>query len=422
MKKQSQKHPVKTAGKRKAPKGSSLEVIDRLNQELQAHQIELEMQNEALRDSQRQLEESRNRYSVLYTFAPIGYFLLDRNALILEVNLKGSELFQIEGTLLTKTPFALYIVNEDRKAFYAYFKKVLKNESVERYSTQLRRKDGNSLPVEIHSVLIRDLTEGPLCLAVVTETADLRRDETVLEQRTAEAEKIRDLKTEFVSIISHELRTPLHALIGYTSLLLNQVYGPIHENQIDPLQGVSRNAKDLLSLINHLLDFSQIEAGKTQIALESIDIPALVREVIESARPAADEKCLEVRWSFPKNLPAVESDPRKIKQILTHLLTNAIKFTPQGMITITVRDLQEDAGIEVDIQDTGIGIRSEELDRIFDAFHQADFALTREYGGAGLGLAIVKNLIALLKGKIRVQSQYGKGSVFTVSIPYRFHS
>ena len=422
MKKQSQKHPVRTAEKRKAPKGPSLEVIDRLNQELQAHQIELEMQNEALRDCQRQLEESRNRYSVLYNFAPIGYFILDLNALIMEVNLKGSELLQIEGTLLTKTPFALYLVNEDRKAFYAYFKKVLKNETVERYSTQLRRRDGNSLPVEIHSVLIRDRTEGPLCLAVVTETADLRRDKTVLEQRTAKAETIRHLKTEFVSIISHELRTPLHAIIGYTSLLLNQVYGRVRENQIGPLQGVSRNAKDLLSLINHLLDFSQIEAGKTPIALESIDIPALVREVIESARPMADKKRLEVRWSFPKNLPVVESDPRKIKQILTHLLTNAIKFTPQGMITMTVRDLQEDAGIEVDIQDSGIGLRSEELDKIFGAFHQADFTLTREYGGAGLGLAIVKNLIALLKGSIRVQSEYGKGSVFTVSIPYRFHS
>lgn len=244
--------------------------------------------------------------------------------------------------------------------------------------------------------------------------------EEALKRKTVEAEESNRLKSQFVSNISHELRTPINAIIGYSALLLDEAYGPVGPEQKEPLQGVVRNANDLLNLVNDVLDLARIESGKVSVHPEPLFLSAIVEEVIAGMKPFLDRKSLRLRLDRLDGLPEIASDRGKVKQIFTNLIANAIKFTSKGTITIRERNLPEKDGVEIAIEDTGIGIRAEELPKLFSAFHQVDADLTREYGGVGLGLRIVKDLVDLLKGEIRVESEYGKGSRFTVFLPYRF--
>jgi PAS domain S-box-containing protein len=240
-----------------------------------------------------------------------------------------------------------------------------------------------------------------------------------LFRKTVEAEEANRLKSQFLSNVSHELRTPLNAIIGYTSLLLDEIYGSVAGDQKMPLEGVKRNADDLLRLVNDVLDLSKIESGKLTLDLEPVNLPELIEEVLSAMMPLFKEKALFVKSRIAPGVPILFSDAGKLKQVIVNLLSNAVKFTKQGGIIIEVMNRPLRERVEMVIQDTGIGITEEQLPKIFDAFHQVDGAATREFGGVGLGLAIVKEMMNRLQGDIRVQSEYGVGSVFTVHLPYK---
>jgi PAS domain S-box-containing protein len=235
----------------------------------------------------------------------------------------------------------------------------------------------------------------------------------------AEAREASRIKSDFVSNVSHELRTPLNAIIGYSTLLRDELYGALGEEQKQPVHGVLRNAKDLLNLINDLLDLSKIESGKMSVDLDKIDLAALLKEIVFGMQPLIDNKSLSVEHRMTPLSP-IESDTNKLRQILVNLISNAIKFTEKGQITIIATDQPEEKGIEIAVQDTGIGISPDELPKIFEAFHQADTTSTRKFGGTGLGLAIVKELVRLLNGRIGVESVPGEGTTFTLFLPYRW--
>ncbi len=254
---------------------------------------------------------------------------------------------------------------------------------------------------------------------VAERTAELQAVNEALKQRTKEAEEASRLKSQFVSNVSHELRTPLNAIIGYTQLIREEVYGAVQEAQRPALNGIRRNADELLNLINDMLDLAKVEAGKMTLELSEVDLGLLLEEAVAGIRSIAGS--LSIRCVIEPGLSRIESDEGKIKQIMVNLLSNAVKFTPEGGITVSGRMGTDRSGIELTVNDTGIGIRSEELPRIFDMFHQVDGGSTRRFGGVGLGLAIVKDLLRLLGGEIRVESEYGKGSTFTVFLPVRFH-
>lgn len=248
---------------------------------------------------------------------------------------------------------------------------------------------------------------------------NLQKTNMELTQKTIEAQEANRMKTQFLSNVSHELRTPLNAIIGYTSLLLDQTYGAIPQNQRTPLEGVKRNASDLLKLVNDVLDLSRIESGKFEVKISEVDLDSLMEDIFISMKPLFDEEGLSVDCRVQENLPPIYSDAGKIKQILVNILSNAVKFSKKGGVQIEVRDLPERGGVEIAVQDTGIGIRKEDIPKIFDPFHQVDATVTREFGGVGLGLAIVKEILEHLKGKISVQSEYQKGSTFTLFFPYQ---
>lgn len=266
-------------------------------------------------------------------------------------------------------------------------------------------------------------TEGGRPHDVVVISRDIterRASEEALKRKTLEAEESSRLKSQFVSNVSHELRTPLNAIFGYTELLLDETYGAIGPEQKEPLKGVARNAKELLSLINHVLDLSKIESGKETVSPEPLRLPDLLEEIVEGMKPLLEKKPLTLRWDGIESLPPIVSDGNKVKQILTNLLSNAIKFTQRGSITVSGKNHPERETVEIAVQDTGIGIRPEALPKLFTAFHQIDADLTREYEGVGLGLKIAKDLSRLLHGEIRVESRYGVGSTFTLSLPTRW--
>jgi PAS domain S-box-containing protein len=258
-------------------------------------------------------------------------------------------------------------------------------------------------------------------IGTVLDITERKQAEEDLKERTREAQEASRIKSQLLSNVSHELRTPLNSIIGFIHLLLSETYGPLQENQKEPLERVLRNSDELLNLINNLLDFSRIESGKLTLELQPVEMIPLLQDVLDGLKPLVEKKSLAATLERTEGIPAIESDPNRMKQILSNLLSNAIKFTEEGEIRILLKDLPERDGVEVAVHDTGIGIPAEELPKIFEAFHQVDGTLTREFGGTGLGLAIVKELVELLRGEIQVTSEYGKGSTFTVYFPYRIN-
>jgi len=257
-------------------------------------------------------------------------------------------------------------------------------------------------------------------VGIAEDITQQRLAEDELKQKTKEAQEASRIKSEFVSNVSHELRTPLNAILGYNALLLDGTYGNIGNDQKNPLEGIQRNAEDLLKLVDEVLDLAKIESGKMPVEIEKVTLISVIQETLAGMQPLFDQKSLYVRFNKPERLPLIYSDSDKIKQIFVNLLSNSVKFTQKGGITITAADLPDKGGVEVSINDTGIGIRPEELPKIFDTFHQVDATGTREFGGVGLGLSIVKHLIGLLKGTVYVESVYGAGSTFKVFLPYQY--
>jgi signal transduction histidine kinase len=225
-------------------------------------------------------------------------------------------------------------------------------------------------------------------------------------------------KSAFLANMSHELRTPLGAIVGYTELLLSNIYGQLTEVQTDRLTRVKTNAHHLLGIISDILDLSKIEAGRLDIHPEATPLEPLLAEVMLAARPLAAKNNNQLVTDYPPEMGEMLVDPVRLKQILLNLLSNACKFTKNGQVTLKFSRQEEQ--IQFSVADTGIGMNAAQVQHIFEEFSQADGSTTKLYGGTGLGLAITKKLCQMMGGGIEVQSQEGQGSLFSVRLPQRF--
>ena len=248
-------------------------------------------------------------------------------------------------------------------------------------------------------------------------TGDIAQQNELLRRQAIELEQASQLKSQFLANMSHEFRTPLNAMLGYTSMLLQGVAGPLEAAARRQLGRIESNGRHLLTIINEILDISRIEAGRMPLQISTFRIPDLVAEVKSELEPIILRSRLAVTLDVPKDLRPLSTDRQKVKQILLNLLSNALKFTHEGSVTISARRDSVERTVTLSVVDTGIGIAAADQQKIFEDFRQLDNSPTRAYGGTGLGLSICSRLAQMLGGRIAVQSHVGKGSTFTLTLP-----
>ncbi len=255
--------------------------------------------------------------------------------------------------------------------------------------------------------------------ALVNIVEDLNEKSVHLAQAMEQAQSADRLKSAFLATMSHELRTPLNSIIGFTGMLLQGLVGALNKEQKKQLKMVQDSAHHLLALINDVLDISKIEAGQVEIVAKRFDMPALIQKIVEKFPPLTEKKGVGLTVRIAPDVGTIVSDRRRVEQIIINLLGNAVKFTERGEVRLecAVEREGEDGWMVTRVTDTGVGIKREDMDVIFNPFQQIDSGITRQYEGTGLGLSICKRLVELLGGKIWAESEWGKGSAFVFTLP-----
>jgi len=236
-----------------------------------------------------------------------------------------------------------------------------------------------------------------------------------LKHANLKLQELDRLKSMFIASMSHELRTPLNSIIGFTGIILQGMSGDINEEQGKQLALVKNSANHLLALINDIIDISKIEAGKVEIVIEEFDLSVLAQEIKDSFAVAVEKKELELLLKTPPTL-IIKSDRRRTEQVLVNFISNAVKFTDKGGVEIRV--VKEDKTAEISVRDTGIGVKKEDMNKLFKDFSRISIK-DRTIEGTGLGLYLSKKIADLLGGEIKAESEFGKGSVFTLTLPLK---
>jgi signal transduction histidine kinase len=412
---------------------------------------ELEHQFRRARHAETKARRERDRLNLVLENVGDPIVVTGDEGTQLLVNREGERLFRVPGDVPADAPARQRVAANDT-AVSAFVADLAASGDVARAAEMMLTDPatGAELPVEVVSGKI--LGEGGEMAAVVSilhdqtrvvenqrlaaelarlnegledriraATEELEERNRRLEWQSRELERASRLKSEFLASMSHELRTPINALLGYTSLMRDRIYGELTARQEESLVRMQGASRHLLALINDILDLAKIEAGKMPVHPERFDLAELVRELSETVEPLVRAKGLAYRAEVAEALPELFTDRTKVKQIVLNLLSNAVKFTHVGHVGIAVRTRRGGA-VEVEVRDTGIGIPPGELETIWDDFRQVDQSSTREYGGTGLGLSIVRKLALLLGGSVRARSRPGRGSVFTVRLPARMRT
>jgi len=300
-------------------------------------------------------------------------------------------------------------------------------------SMQAIRANGESFPIEasvscmetpngnIYTIILRDVSERVAheerlrrqAESLAETTAELKAANEELNIRQLDLERAMTARSRFYASMSHELRTPINAVLGYSTLLLERIYGPLNDKQAEGIERTQRAARHLLELVNDVLDLSKIEAGKIDLRLQPVTFPTLIDDLFVTVRPLADEHGSSLELEMTEELRVV-TDPRRVRQILLNLLSNAIKFGSGKPINVTCTK-REDGGVVVEVTDHGPGIPPQDQERIFHEFVQ--LGKTQLQDGTGLGLPISRRLAELLQGTLTVRSKVKEGSTFTLSLP-----
>ncbi|GLC24019.1 ATP-binding response regulator [Roseisolibacter agri] len=292
-----------------------------------------------------------------------------------------------------------------------------KREQLRRQEQALRESERRELELSMRARLLEQ--EARTAAELEALNAELKGLNEELQARQAALERAMASRSRFYASMSHELRTPINAIIGYNTLLLDGIYGPLSDQQQHGIARTHHAARHLLELVNDVLDLSKIEAGKFELSVQPTAFPALIEDLFVTVRPMADEHGSELTLLHDAQHVTLDTDPRRVRQILLNLLSNAIKFGAGKPIAVTSHP-REDGGLELAVRDHGPGIAPDDLPRIFDEFVQlAHSGNTGQPTGTGLGLPISKRLAELLGGQLTAESQLGHGSTFRLQLPAR---
>ena len=342
----------------------------------------------------------------------------DPRGIITDINKQAEALTGCTRDELIGAPFKNYFTDAGRAE--AAINRVLNEGKVTNYELTARARDGTLTVVSYNATTFHDRDrrlQG--VFAAARDVTELKRFEQTLKQSNVDLENASLAKDRFLASMSHELRTPLNAVIGFTGTLLMKLPGPLTGDQESQLRTVQTSARQLLSLINDLLDLAKIESGKVEVHFERVSCRSVIDEVASALSPLAVAKGLTFAVTPAAEDFAVQTDRRALSQILINLTNNAIKFTESGRVSLDVaqRRIEGQARIEISIRDTGAGISPEDKARLFQAFEQIEDTISRRHEGTGLGLYLSQKLAALLGGTITCDSELGRGSTFTVVLP-----
>lgn len=426
--------------------GSTVSVLRDVT-DLKRAATELEQQFKRMRQAERRSRRERDRLNLILENVGDPILVTDDRSNIIRMNPEAERLFEAPDDADLSDRWRRDVRANDTRfsSFISDFS--LSPELTRAADLQLRDPaSGRDFPVEVVSgKILNERSEMTAAVSIVHDLTKVVENETLaaelgrlnegledrvrsateqleernrrLEWQSQELERAYRLKSEFLASMSHELRTPINALLGYTALMRDRVYGDLAQRQEEALDRMRSASEHLLELVNDILDLARIEAGKMPLDLERVDIVQLVAELGQSIEPMARTKDLRYRVEIEPGIPTLRTDRTKVTQIVLNLLSNAVKFTREGEVSLLLRRVPDPPCIEIVVTDTGIGIRPEDLPNIFDDFRQVDQSSTREFGGTGLGLSITKKLLYLLSGTVRVESCMGEGSTFTVRIP-----
>ena len=305
---------------------------------------------------------------------------------------------------------------EDRDRAVAESQRSELAEDTFRCEYRMTRADGSYVWVQDDCVPVRDdAGEIVAWQGILLDISERVRLEQELRQALEAAQAANKARSHFLAMMSHELRTPMQAVLGYADLLLVEPEGSLTSQQLEDIQYIRQGAGRMISLVGQMLDLSRLEAGRLELAIESVDLAKIIEQVRHDIAPQAAAKRLALCSDLPPRLPPLRGDPLRLHQILLNLAGNAVKFTEQGSVTIAASSTNRT--VEVAVSDTGIGIAPDILPHVFEEFRQADSGMTRRHTGAGLGLAIAKRLAEQHGGRISAASTPNKGSTFTLHLP-----
>ena len=388
--------------------------MQRLSHELEVHQIELELQNAALRQARDEVETLLEKYTDLYDFAPVSYFTLDNNGIILAANLTGAGFLGVERARLIGRNLGPFIATAVRSSFVAFLDQVFASSVKEVCEVELLSDGSFSRFVQIEAVAA---ASGQECRVGLFDITERKLAETALREARGAAESANRAKSEFLATMGHEIRTSLHAMLGAADLLAES---GLDQQQRRFAAMVSSSGAILRALIDDILDLSRIEAGRIQLRFAPFVVEGVIEQVHQMFLVQAEEKGLTLacRVLLPGPL-MVTGDRQRLLQILANLVANALKCTACGVIEVSVGPVPDGSSSMIcfSVSDTGIGIAPEQQQIIFKPFFQLPAGHQKEFTGTGLGLAIVASLTEAMGGRIDLISELGKGSVFSVTLP-----
>ncbi len=338
-----------------------------------------------------------------------------RKAMDERVTVHFEHRYYVEGEYDVWLDISAYPSGDGLALFYRDItERILSQQALQKHTHELQRLH---VEAQERAEELNSLYEQKRSLANELEQRVVERT-SELETAMKRAESADHLKSAFLASMSHELRTPLNSIIGFTGVLLSGLAGPLNAEQSKQLGLVGDSARHLLALINDVLDISRIEAGQLEVHPKPFEMQAAIERSVQLISEQAQRKGLALGISLDPDVGRIVSDRRRVEQILINLLNNAVKFTERGEIRLLCRKCEE--FIETSVQDTGIGIRAEDREKLFLPFRQIDAGLGRRHEGTGLGLSICKRLVEALGGEIFVDSEWEKGSVFTFRLPIEF--
>ncbi|MDA9089424.1 PAS domain-containing sensor histidine kinase [Maribacter arcticus] len=425
-----------------SPLDLTMEQAKSLMHELEVHQVELEMQNQELRETQHLLERSRDEYSDLFDFAPVGYLILDEKGLITNINLTACNLLGVDRLHLKGKPLSAYLLSRESNIFFLNLRQAFKTGTLENIEFNIRRKDSNYFNALLHGTVDTDSnSDKKICRIAMQDITEIRKMEVLqeshenlekekikIEKYNEELEKIvlertkelsealesekdiNEMKSAFISIASHELRTPVTVILS--SIILMEKFKSIGEyDKMDRhIQRIKLAIKNFTSILDDFLSLEKLEKGVVRVKKDTFDIIEFMHLLTDEMEAILKQK-QHIHYSHEGNNLVVQNQ-KILHNILVNLLTNAIKYSETDVMLNT---MNRNGELTVIVKDKGIGIPDQDQKNLFKRFFRAENV--KDFQGTGLGLSIVKRYVELLNGSIEYVSALSQGSTFTIQLP-----